>query len=104
VAAHYGTSQCYNVLPINDDASSFQLFAEPTQAVGLRLYRDIDCLGDHVDVLEYYSPSLPAGFDNVATSCTRSFSPPVLTAYGTNSLYILLQSGSSRSRVGHVHV
>jgi hypothetical protein len=69
VPAVYGTSQCYNILPINDDASSFQLFAGTTGAVGLQLFTDVNCVGSSVEVRQNYSPSLP-NFDNTASSCT----------------------------------
>lgn len=74
VAAHYGTEQCYNILPFNDAASSFQLFAGTTGAVGLQLFYDLDCFGNSVEVRQFYAPSMPAGFNNQVTSCTsRSF-------------------------------
>jgi hypothetical protein len=70
VAAHYGTEQCYNILPFNDAASSFQLFAGTTGAVGLQLFYDLDCFGNSVEVRQFYAPSMPAGFNNQVTSCT----------------------------------
>jgi hypothetical protein len=76
VAAHYGTEQCYNILPFNDAASSFQLFAGTTGAVGLQLFYDLDCFGNSVEVRQFYAPNMPAGFDNQVTSCT---SLPVLS-------------------------
>jgi hypothetical protein len=75
IAAHYGTSQCYNVLPINDAASAFQVFNGPnTNAVGLELFYDIDCTGTSTQVRKLYSPTMPAGFDNQITSCTHPHS------------------------------
>ncbi|ELR15733.1 carbohydrate binding domain cbm49 protein [Acanthamoeba castellanii str. Neff] len=68
VAAHYGTEQCYNILPFNDAASSFQLFAGTTGAVGLQLFYDLDCFGNSVEVRQFYAPSMPAGFNNQVTS------------------------------------
>ncbi len=74
MAAHMGLDACYNILNFNDVASSFQLFPGTTKAVGLRLYIDYDCLGGSTDVLQLYSPTLPASIDNQATSCTYSYS------------------------------
>ncbi|ELR16999.1 carbohydrate binding domain cbm49 protein [Acanthamoeba castellanii str. Neff] len=53
IAATYGTAQCYNVLPINDAASSFSIIA------GVR--------APNV-VRQQYSFTMPPGFDNMVTS------------------------------------
>jgi hypothetical protein len=79
VAATYGTAQCYNVLPINDAASSFSIIAGvgAPNVVGLELFQDIDCTGASTQVRQQYSFTMPAGFDNVVTSCTDSSPPPL---------------------------
>jgi hypothetical protein len=74
IAATYGTAQCYNVLPINDAASSFSIIAgvRAPNVVGLELFQDIDCTGASTQVRQQYSFTMPPGFDNMVTSCTDS--------------------------------
>jgi hypothetical protein len=87
IAATYGTAQCYNVLPINDAASSFSIIAGvgAPNVVGLELFQDIDCTGASTQVRQQYSFTMPAGFDNVVTSCTDSSPLPPHTHTHTHT-------------------
>eukprot|EP01111_Echinosteliopsis_oligospora_P012944 TRINITY_DN451_c0_g1_i2.p1 TRINITY_DN451_c0_g1~~TRINITY_DN451_c0_g1_i2.p1 ORF type:complete len:500 (-),score=152.99 TRINITY_DN451_c0_g1_i2:27-1526(-) len=70
VQSYNGDQACYNILAFNDAVSSFQVFPGKNtapRAVGLQLFADVDCRGTSVDVVSYYSSSLP-NFNDQASS------------------------------------